>query len=79
MAGLAGLAETKARLGLATPQVSIWYVATRKNIAELPELVRLAARVGVPEVYLQRMVFFAGTWPNSTAWPGTTWPFSTLP
>jgi len=58
--GLAGLAETKARLRLATPQVSIWYVATRENITELPELVRLAARVGVPEVYLQRMVFFAG-------------------
>ena len=58
--GLTGLAETKERLGLATPQVSIWYVATRENIAELPELVRLAARVGVPEVYLQRMVFFAG-------------------
>ena len=32
----------------------------QENIAELPELVRLAARVGVPEVYLQRMVFFAG-------------------
>jgi len=57
--GLTGLVETKARLGAATPQVSIWCVATRENIAELPELVRLAARVGVPEVYLQRMVFFA--------------------
>ena len=41
------------------PQISIWCVATRENIVELPELVRLAARVGVPEVYLQRMVFFA--------------------
>ena len=58
--GLVGLAQTKARLGLATPQVSIWWVATRENLTELPELVRLAARVGVPEVYLQRMVFFAG-------------------
>ena len=58
--GLAGLAQTKARLGLASPQVSIWWVATRENLAELPDLVRLAARVGVPEVYLQRMVFFAG-------------------
>jgi MoaA/NifB/PqqE/SkfB family radical SAM enzyme len=57
--GLSGLVETKARLGAATPQVSIWCVATRENIAELPELVQLAARVGVPEVYLQRMVFFA--------------------
>lgn len=60
VAGLTGLAQTKARLGTATPRVSIWCVATRENIAELPELVRLAARVGVPEVYLQRMVFFAG-------------------
>jgi MoaA/NifB/PqqE/SkfB family radical SAM enzyme len=58
--GLAGLAETKARLGLAAPQISIWCVATRENIAELPELVRLADRVDVREVYLQRMVFFAG-------------------
>ena len=58
--GLAGLAQTKARLDSASPQVSIWCVATRENIAELPDLLRLAARVGVPEVYLQRMVFFAG-------------------
>ena len=57
--GLRGLAETKARLGAATPDISIWWVATAENIAELPELVRLAARVGVPEVYLQRMVYFA--------------------
>ena len=60
VAGLTGLAQTKARLGTATPWVSIWCVATRENIVELPELVRLAARAGVPEVYLQRMVFFAG-------------------
>jgi MoaA/NifB/PqqE/SkfB family radical SAM enzyme len=57
--GLAGLARTKARLRAETPRVSIWCVATRENIAELPELVRLAARLMVPEVYLQRMVFFA--------------------
>lgn len=58
--GLTGLVQQKARLGSATPRVSIWCVATRENIAELPQLVQLAARVGVPEVYLQRMVFFAG-------------------
>jgi MoaA/NifB/PqqE/SkfB family radical SAM enzyme len=28
-------------------------------LEELPELVRMAARLGVPEVYVQRMVFFA--------------------
>ena len=31
--GLTGLAETKARLGVATPQVSIWYVATRRTLS----------------------------------------------
>ena len=78
--GLAGLAQTKARLGLATPQVSIWYVATRENIAEPPEaLARLAAAVGVPEVYLSGWSSSQGTRPNSTAWPDTTWPFLTLP
>ncbi len=59
VAGLGGLVQTKVRLGLSTPQISIWCVATRENIAELPELVRMAADLGVPEVYLQRMVFFA--------------------
>ena len=59
VAGLEGLVKTKAALGSATPRLSIWMVATRDNIEELPDLVRLAARLGVPEVYLQRMVFFA--------------------
>ena len=38
------------------PRVSLWMVASRRNVAELPELVRLAARIGVEEVYLQRLV-----------------------
>lgn len=57
--GLAGLVETKARLQAQTPRISIWCVSTKDNLAELPELVRLAARLGVPEVYLQRMTYFA--------------------
>jgi MoaA/NifB/PqqE/SkfB family radical SAM enzyme len=57
--GLAGLIETKARLKTDNPRISIWCVATKENLSELPELVRLAARLGVPEVYLQRMTFFA--------------------
>ena len=57
--GLDGLAKTKTRLGATAPRVAIWCVATRENLAELPDLVRLAARLAVPEVYLQRMVFFA--------------------
>ncbi len=57
-AGLAGLVQTKARLGVTTPCLSIWCVATKENLVELPDLVRMAARLGVPEVYLQRMTFF---------------------
>ncbi|HXV44329.1 MAG TPA: radical SAM protein [Anaerolineae bacterium] len=57
--GLEGLVKTKARLQAKTPRISIWCVGTKENLAELPGLVRLAARLGVPEVYLQRMVYFA--------------------
>jgi MoaA/NifB/PqqE/SkfB family radical SAM enzyme len=57
--GLAGLVETKARLHSETPHLSIWCVGTKENLAELPNLVRLAARLGVPELYLQRLVYFA--------------------
>jgi MoaA/NifB/PqqE/SkfB family radical SAM enzyme len=57
--GLAGLIETKARLKAEHPRVSIWCVATKDNFLELPALVRLSARLGVPEVYVQRMTFFS--------------------
>ena len=57
--GLAGLARAKAHLGADNPRISIWCVATRANLPELPQLIRLAAELGVPEVYLQRMTFFA--------------------
>jgi MoaA/NifB/PqqE/SkfB family radical SAM enzyme len=57
--GLEGLVTTKARRQSKMPRISIWCVGTRENLAELPELVRLAARLGVPEVYLQRLVYFA--------------------
>jgi MoaA/NifB/PqqE/SkfB family radical SAM enzyme len=57
--GLEGLVRTKERLRAGTPQISIWCVATRENLQELPDLLRLAADLGVPEVYMQRMVYFA--------------------
>jgi MoaA/NifB/PqqE/SkfB family radical SAM enzyme len=57
--GLEGLVKTKQRLGAKTPGVSIWCVSTRENLQELPDLLRLAADLGVPEVYMQRMVYFA--------------------
>jgi radical SAM protein with 4Fe4S-binding SPASM domain len=40
------------------PRVSIWMTGMRENIGELPDLVKLAAQVGVQEVYVQRMVYY---------------------
>ena len=58
--GLEGLIKTKERMGSVSPNISIWCVATRENLQELPDLVRMAASLGVPEIYMQRMVYFAG-------------------
>ena len=38
------------------PRVSLWMIATRTTLPELPSLVRFAAEVGVQEVYVQRLV-----------------------
>ena len=42
-----------------TPRVSLWLTGLKETIAELPAFVRLAHELGVPEVYLQRLVYFA--------------------
>ena len=44
----------------AQPRVSLWLVGMRENLHQLPDLVRLAADMGIPEVYLQRLVYFGG-------------------
>ena len=46
------------REGHARPKVSAWLTGLRDTIAELPAFVRVAAEIGVKEVYLQRLVFF---------------------
>jgi len=58
--GLQGLVNTKARMGSSKPDLSIWCVATQENLQELPQLLRLASSLNVPEVYVQRLVYFAG-------------------
>src|SRR5262245_955620 len=42
--------------GQERPRVSLWFVGMQENLYELPDFVRLAADIGVPEVYLQRLV-----------------------
>jgi MoaA/NifB/PqqE/SkfB family radical SAM enzyme len=38
------------------PRLSLWFTTMRENLSELPGLVDLAARLGVREVYVQRLV-----------------------
>jgi MoaA/NifB/PqqE/SkfB family radical SAM enzyme len=46
------------RLGCERPRVSAWLTGLKETIVELPDFVRVAAEIGVKEVYLQRLVFF---------------------
>jgi MoaA/NifB/PqqE/SkfB family radical SAM enzyme len=44
-------------IGAATPRVSLWLTGLKETVDQLPDFVRLAARIGVREVHLQRLVF----------------------
>ena len=43
------------------PRLSFWVTGLRDNLAELPDVIDLAARIGVREVYLQRLVYGFGS------------------
>ena len=47
-----------ARHGAGQPKVSLWFVGMQANLNQIPDFVRLASEIRVPEVYLQRLVFF---------------------
>jgi MoaA/NifB/PqqE/SkfB family radical SAM enzyme len=51
------LVELEQAQSQAAPRVSLWFTAARVNLRELPAFVRLAASLGVAEVYVQRLVF----------------------
>jgi radical SAM protein with 4Fe4S-binding SPASM domain len=55
VANLAGLVAAKRAAGSATPWVRAVFVAMRRNVAELPDLVRLLARIGVDELRVQNL------------------------
>jgi radical SAM protein with 4Fe4S-binding SPASM domain len=52
---LAGLVRTKRAAGSPHPWVRVVFVAMRRNVGELPELVRLLAGVGVDELRVQNL------------------------
>ena len=47
----------QAATGATKPVVSLWLTGLKETVDQLPEFVRLAARIGVKEVHLQRLVF----------------------
>lgn len=49
--------DVQDELGVEHPRVSLWLTGLQETIAQLPEFVRLAARMRVHEVHLQRLVF----------------------
>ncbi len=50
--------ELQEREGHERPRVSAWLTGLKETVRELPDFVRVAAEIGVKEVYLQRLVFF---------------------
>jgi MoaA/NifB/PqqE/SkfB family radical SAM enzyme len=44
-------------VGATAPRVSLWLTGLKETVEQLPDFVRLAAKMGVKEVHLQRLVF----------------------
>ena len=57
LAHLREFVSTKANLGSDLPRTSLWCMGMRDNVDELVDLVRVAAEIGIPEVYLQRLTY----------------------
>ena len=50
--------DLKQRLGAANPRLSLWLTGLRETLEQLPDFIKLAHDIGVPEVHLQRLVHF---------------------
>ena len=49
--------QLQQQMGVTKPLVSMWLTGLKETVGQLPDFVRLAARIGVKEVHLQRLVF----------------------
>jgi MoaA/NifB/PqqE/SkfB family radical SAM enzyme len=52
---LRGLVAARSAAGSARPRIELVFVAMRRNVRELPALVRLAADIGVDELFVQNL------------------------
>jgi radical SAM protein with 4Fe4S-binding SPASM domain len=55
VANLRGLVEARRAAGSATPWIRVVFVAMRRNLAELPDLVELLGGIGVEELRVQNL------------------------
>ena len=55
---LEALMALKKHLGATRPRVSLWLTGLKETLGELPEFLRIAHRLGIDEVYLQRLVYW---------------------
>jgi MoaA/NifB/PqqE/SkfB family radical SAM enzyme len=55
---IGGLMALKTEKGSPMPVVSLWLTGLRETLKELPGFIRLAHRLGVDRVYLQRLVYW---------------------
>ena len=58
VANVGNFTRMQRELNAPKPRVSLWLTGLRETVDQLPNFVRLAHKVGVFEVYLQRLVFF---------------------
>jgi radical SAM protein with 4Fe4S-binding SPASM domain len=59
----------KKQRSAASPRVSLWLTGLKETLAELPDFLRLAHRLGIEEVYLQRLVYWHDDNPEKLATP----------
>jgi MoaA/NifB/PqqE/SkfB family radical SAM enzyme len=48
----------KESMGAKSPRLSLWLTGLHETLEQLPDFIRLAHDIGVPEVHLQRLVYF---------------------
>ena len=58
VANVRAFIERQREMNCTKPRVSLWLTGLKETLAQLPAFVRLASSLGVPEVHLQRLVYF---------------------
>jgi len=61
VANVRSFTKMQHEMNVTKPRVSLWLTGLKETVRQLPAFVKLAHQIGVPEVYLQRLVYF----PNS--------------